>query len=238
MTFHEPDDNMCSHLSQLTEVALKQLVDDSFLSKYVDFDLHLPKAVKGKGIIRLIILGQDPTVGSLEQRRLIKSVLDDPNGLLQRYLKRICFGLDLTLDQDVYVTNLIKNFFLEPPARYPKKVKDEIFRRATPIWWDALMAELEQFPDTPVISLGKPVLASVVKRGKPYDEVAFYWNHSRYRNPEQDGEFRYSDPEDNKTNRLLFPFPHITTGTADPFYKQQFPLYQDYTRQVVHTCAS
>ena len=73
--------------------------------------------VRGHGGIQLVVLGQDPTVKNAEARGRITTVLNlDKPGSLRSYLQRVCAGLGARLDENVYATNVIKNFFTMPPT--------------------------------------------------------------------------------------------------------------------------
>ena len=50
-------------------------------------DARIPKVFQGSGEIKLVILGQDPTVKNIKSRSMINTVLSlDRNGALRRYL--------------------------------------------------------------------------------------------------------------------------------------------------------
>lgn len=86
---------------------VKQLKKDERLGQYVDKTLHIPQPYHGSGTIRLIVLGQDPTVKERERRKAIRTVLtlDEP-GPLSNYLESLCNDLEIQLSENVYATNL------------------------------------------------------------------------------------------------------------------------------------
>ena len=93
---------------------LKRIKSDDDLGQYVDASLPIPQPFGLKADIRLIILGQDPTVKRQDSRKNVKSVLNlDCSGSLRTYLGWVCGYLGLDLDQHVYATNLVKNFFTQ-----------------------------------------------------------------------------------------------------------------------------
>lgn len=83
----------------------------------IDYSLGIVPPHIGSGDIKLIILGQDPTVRNAAQRAKIKRTLnlDKGKGALRVYVERICASLGLSLD-NVYATNIYKYFYALPPA--------------------------------------------------------------------------------------------------------------------------
>ena len=64
----------------------------------------------GNDDIRLIIIGQDPTVKNINSIKKIETTLNlDKKNALTSYINRICNGLGLSLS-NVYATNLFKYF--------------------------------------------------------------------------------------------------------------------------------
>lgn len=93
----------------------------------------------------MIILGQDPTVQDPEYRKKIKVVLllNQPGGL-RRYLGKVCDALDIDLDENIYATNLLKNFFTIPPDKM-RKQDPQFFQKAAGYWIPLLKEEIEEF---------------------------------------------------------------------------------------------
>ena len=53
-----------------------------------------------------------------DSRRRIRTVLNlNKSGALRNYLSRVCEGLGLNLDENLYATNYLKNFFVSPPTK-------------------------------------------------------------------------------------------------------------------------
>ncbi|MCX6078805.1 MAG: hypothetical protein NTW32_04655 [Chloroflexi bacterium] len=126
----------------------------------------------GSGSIKLIVLGQDPTVKNEASRKSIKTVLNlDKNGSARAYLSGVSQKLGIDLKQHVYATNLFKNFFVQPPTQI-KQI--DIFQTFLPAWLPYLKDELAQYPDIPVITLGEPVLQTILMPGLP-DRLREYW---------------------------------------------------------------
>lgn len=117
---------MLSAIKRKAELLLEKFISDPKLSRYVDNKRPIPKVFQGSGDIKLIILGQDPTVKDIASRDKIETVLNlDKSGNLRNYLSKICNHLGVSLDENVYATNYLKNFFIKPPTQ----IKDiDIFK--------------------------------------------------------------------------------------------------------------
>jgi len=91
--------------------------------------------------------GQDPTVKNEKSRASITQVLNlNKLGNLYNYLSRICSGLHLDLEKNIYATNYLKNFFIVPPTQI-KGIS--IFNEFAPYWLPMLREELAEFTHTP-----------------------------------------------------------------------------------------
>ena len=199
----------------------------SEISSYIDTSLTPPDPFRGRGKIRLIILGQDPTVQDPEYRKKIKValLLNQPGGL-RRYLGDICNALDIDLDENIYATNLLKNFFTVPPDTMRKK-DPQFFPKAAAHWILLLREEIEEFENVPILPLGEPVLNCLTKSP---DRVLIrnYWG---YEGPAQYGpNFSYIEPTENILSRVIFPFPHLPGG-AHKIYQQQFDSYLAFMKK-------
>ena len=206
----------------------EELCRDTNLSKYIDAKFRIPKPYIGKGPIKLIILGQDPTVKNAASRQSIKTVLNlDRRGSVLVYLSDVCQKLGIVLGQNVYATNLFKNFFILPPTQIKET---NIFQTFLPAWLPLLQEELAQFPDIPVITLGQPVMQTIVKPGVPI-LVREYWG---YTTEWKDGKlepFQFIKPAENILRRMVFPFPHQPTIRKE-FYRQRMGDYTAYMKSV------
>lgn len=104
MTFEES-------IARRSQAVLEDLLSAPSVGQYVE-NRTVPVPFLGEGEIRLIVLGQDPTVKNEKSRAGIRTVLNlDKEGSLKRYLRRICQGLGIGLEENVYATNVVKNFF-------------------------------------------------------------------------------------------------------------------------------
>jgi uracil-DNA glycosylase len=209
-----------------TEV-LTELRADPNLGCFVHRTLGVPDVFGGKGEVRLIVLGQDPTVKNPRSRRRIKAVLNlDKDGSLRAHLSRICVGLGLKLDQHVYATNYLKNFFVKPPTQIDEI---DVFEMFGPIWLPLLKEELGLSPQAPIITLGQPLLTALV-RGEASPRVRDYWGYtSRWKSGER-GELRHLPPQDNLLERTVFPFPH-QPSIRKQFYSERLADYTAFVRQ-------
>jgi hypothetical protein len=207
-----------------SEEISKQLRGNPLLSRYVDFSLPIPDEFMGDGEIKLIFLGQDPTVKSEKARKDIHTVLNlDKNGQLLYYLQGICRGLGLALGKNVYATNLFKNFFIQPPTQIREI---DIFTEFTPYWLPLLRDELAQFPDAPVVTLGEPLLNSITKKAV---KVRDFWGYVPTWKSGETGAFHYLRPEDTLLDRMVFPFPH-QPSIRKVFYRDRLERYVAFMR--------
>ena len=202
----------------------------SEINSFIDTALIPPVPFRGKGKIKLIILGQDPTVQDPEYRKKIKVtlLLNLPGGL-RTYIGKICKALDIDIGENIYATNLLKNFFTVPPDKR-RKEDPEFFRKAADHWIPLLKAEIEEFENVSILPLGEPVLNCLTKSS---DEVLIrnYWG---YEGPGQYGRnFRFIKPSENVLSRIIFPFPHIP-GLSHKFYRQQMNGYLTFMKEYIN----
>jgi hypothetical protein len=214
-------------VEQRARAVLGAIASDPELARFVDFSLDPPGVLRGSGEIRLIVLGQDPTVKNPRSRARITTVLDlDRRGSLRTYLARVCEELGLDLDRHVYATNYLKGFFVEPPTRIEEIDAFQVFG---PLWLPLLRDELAQlFSGIPVISLGEPLLNMLVCEGaSPY--VRDYWGYTPDWKSGKADPFRYLEPDENRLGRTVFPFPH-QRSVRKQFYRGQMSNYTAFIR--------
>ena len=202
----------------------------SDLGPYIDESLTPPTHFRGKGEIKLIILGQDPTVHDSDKRKNIKvTLLLNQPGSLRRYIEEICKGLDINLGKNIYATNLLKNFFTIPPD-IKRKEDPQFLQKAAEYWITLLKEEIEEFKNIPVLTLGEPVLNCLTKT---HDEVLIRYSWG-FEEPGQYGEKRgYINPPENVLNRIIFPFPHLP-GLKHKIYKQQMDGYLKFIKKYIN----
>jgi hypothetical protein len=219
-----------NELSNKAKKAIGKLAR-SDIGAYVDTTLVPPKPHRGSGKIKLIIVGQDPTVQDPEYKKKVKVVLllNQPGGL-KRYLgDTICKGLVIDLDENVYATNLLKNFFAVPPDTL-RKTDPQFFQMAADHWIPLLKEEIEEFENVPVLTLGEPVLNCLTK-SPDWVMIRYFWG---YEGPAKYGQnFGYIKPEENVLSRIIFPFPHLP-GLRHKFFRQQMPGYLEFMKKLIN----
>ena len=174
----------------------------------------------GKSDIKLIIIGQDPTIRNVEKRKNINVTLNlDKDGALRTYIERICLSLSIQLD-NIYATNLFKYFYTIPPAQTLDVLQAHLNDNLT-----LLSKELSAFPKCPIITLGEPVLKLLVNPGNP-DIVRYYWDYDK-KTKSSNGEFHFVSANDNKLARDFFPICHQPSIRKD-FYNKTFDKYMSF----------
>lgn len=196
------------------------------LGAYTDSSLPIPKPYSGSGAVRLIILGQDPTVKDASKRAQIGTALNlDKRGSLLAYLAHVCSGLGLDIRKDVYATNLWKGFFVRPPTQIDEV---DVLAESREPWLALLREELAVFPDAPVIALGEPLLRQLVLEDAS-PKVRDYWGYTDDWRAGETGTLRYLEASGNRLGRRLFPFPH-QPSIRKLFYKQRLDEYIAFMR--------
>jgi hypothetical protein len=199
------------------------LSNDPVLIK--DIDSSLPflspysKAIKCNDI-KLVFIGQDPTVRNPDSRRTITATLNlDKNNSLKSYLGLVCKILKIDIDTEVYATNLYKCFFTFPPAD-----DETILTRHFKIWTDLLINELSVFKQPIIITLGEPLIKQLIHtRNK---EVKYYWD---YIGTTQSGKnFRAINIQDNYIQRRIYPIAHQPTWSQNKFYRDYLNDYLNF----------
>jgi len=179
--------------------------------------------------IRLIVIGQDPTVKNEVSRKTIETVLnlDKPRGSLYKYISQICEGLGLDLRRHVYATNYAKNFFIHPPTQ----IKEcNILEECSQYWLPLLQEELYLFPFRPIITLGEPLLKALSIDPKKAS-VRRYWGYT----PDWVGAetiFSFVSQEENKLDRRFYPFPH-QPSLRKRFYSTKLQSYLGYMKNTM-----
>ncbi|MBP1467701.1 hypothetical protein EYB53_018445 [Candidatus Chloroploca sp. M-50] len=217
-------------LSQAAHEQTRQLAG---VGSYVDMTLDLPRPYLATGPIRLVVIGQDPTVQRAASRRNITTVLNlDRRGSLRSYLEDICTRLGLVFDQHVYATNACKCFFSDPPTTIKRDHGVDVLDASAHIWLPVLQRELAQFPDAIVISLGEPVLTMLV-HAEQLLPMRNYWG---YHKNWQQGTFtpmHHISATESRVSRAIFPVVHQPTqrGKRTLFYRERRDAYFAYLRQ-------
>ena len=195
---------------------LLKIKDDPKLSQYVTEDKIPSVFIETDDItkIRLVVIGQDPTVKNEASRKTITTVLnlDKANGSISKYLSTICDGLGLNLHQHVYATNYAKNFFIRPPTQ----VKEcNLLDETSCYWLPLLRSELSRFPECIIITLGEPLMHTLLI--KPQKALLRdYWGYTPGRSITQPV-FSYIPPEENKLNQKIFPYLEAHINGVHPY---------------------
>src|SRR5262249_21162676 len=144
----------------------------------------------------------------------------DRSGSLRTYIERVCSALRVNIDTDVYAANLANNFFSLPPATLPSHALE----LAAAEWAPVLNMQLRSHPNAIVLSLGEPVLATLVPAGGT-PSLRWYWGYQGTRRPL--AAFR-SILLARRLGRRVFPFPHSTVALTKPFYRGNLADYCAY----------
>ena len=180
----------------------------------------VPPFMGGKDI-KLIVIGQDPTIRNEERRKNIICTLNlDKQGALRSYIKQICSCMEVTID-NVYATNVFKYFYERPPADTWDVLKKHLSPNLT-----LLKEELNHFPNVPVITLGEPVLKLL---NNDQAKVRYYWRNDS-KTGTKNGEFMCVKAEESKLGRAFYPFCH-QPSIRKQFYKDNL---KDFCQFVIN----
>jgi len=200
---------------------LTALASDPTIGGLVDTSLPAPSPFRGSGPIRLIILGQDPTVKNEQSRKRVATVLNlDRPGSLRNYISQICNALGLTLEANIYATNYVNAFFTVPPASLKEP---DILGVAARHCLHHLIDELRQFPSAPVLALGEPLLRHIALGTAP-QRVREYWGFSPNWRSGDTRPFALLPVQHNSLQRTVFPFPH-QPSVNKAFYSKRLSQY-------------
>jgi uracil-DNA glycosylase len=205
------------------------------VGRFVDVAYPIPRPFVGTGDIRLVIIGQDPTVQRTESRAAITMVLNlDRGGRLRAYLVNLCRDLLIDLDQHVYATNACKCFFTDPPTTILKRDGVDVLAESANLWLPLLVDELAHFPDAFIISLGEPVLA-MLTRPEYRHPMRAYWGYDRRWREGVYLPMRAIDAEESTVGRRIFPIVHEPTqrGRRTAFYRERRQAYLEFIRQAM-----
>lgn len=184
-----------------------------FPENKIDINRQPIPPFKGSEKIRLIIIGQDPTVKNIKSRDKISTTLNlDKNGALKIYITDICNALGIGFE-NVYATNVFKYFYTIPPAKTINVLSDHFKPNE-----ELLIKELSLYPNIPIITLGEPILKLLTDRK---NKVRKYWGY--------DGVgFSYTSLYDH----IAFPFPHQQSKNKK-FYKDHFGNYLSFVKKQI-----
>lgn len=181
----------------------------------IDLELPIIPPFIGRGEIKLIIIGQDPTIKNVKGRKLITSTLNlNKRNSLYSYINVICQGLGITTE-NVYATNLFKFFYTIPPANTIDVLENHLKSNL-----ELLQKEISVYKNVTIITLGEPVLKLLIG---PKAKVREYWG---YESLKKDGfkRFRFSSAENNFLEYDFYPF-HHQPSIMKEFYKNTLNEY-------------
>jgi len=210
------------------EAIQQRLMSDPTLDGLIGSRAAIPRPYIGTGQVRLVIVGQDPTVKRKESRSTISTVLNlDRGGALRVFLKRLCGDLGIELDENVYATNFAKGFFADPPTTLHERTGRDVLAETAAAWLPLLRRELDAYPEAAVISLGEPVLRVLIRPGHP-QAMRHYWGWRRNWKTRGARPFVSLDSNATRLDRAFFPFVHQPTmrGSRTEFYRVR---WADYT---------
>ncbi len=147
-------------------------------------DLSLPPVLPYRisDDIKLIIIGQDPTVKVQKSRKKIEYTLNlDKRGALRKYIKSICTELGIDFE-NIYVTNVFKYFYSYPPERTMDVIQHHLEKNL-----QLLKEEIEYYPSAVIITLGLPVLRLLTDA---HSEVSNFWDYNKI-NKSTNGNYKY-----------------------------------------------
>lgn len=210
-----------------TEIIIKSIEirnslksNNDFKENPIDSNLSpvLPFRITNK--IKLIIIGQDPTVKIEKSRESIEYTLNlDKAGSLKAYINQICSSLGISFE-NIYASNIFKHFYTYPPERTMHVLHSHLTANL-----ELLKEELAAYPRVPVITLGLPVLQLLAGEKS---QVRDYWSYnSKTRNC--DGKFSYCLAKENKLGRDIYPFPHQPSIRKE-FYSLNLNNYIKYLK--------
>jgi hypothetical protein len=193
----------------------------------VDLNLLPITPFIGNNTIKLIIIGQDPTIRNQSERKNISTTLNlNKSGALRNYIEQsICRALNIAIE-NVYASNLYKYFYTTPPSGHIDELRDHL----TPNL-NLINEELTYFPNVPIITLGQPVL-SLLTTHLTYQKVRTYWGYDTSTR-KSDGNFQYCPATFNYLHRKLYPFPH-QPSLRKQFYRNTTPLYLEFMLQSLY----
>jgi hypothetical protein len=199
----------------------KQLKSKSdLLSNPIDLNLPVISPFKGQHDVKLIILGQDPTIKNTSTRIKIKYTLNlDKNNSIKFYIGQICEGMGFDIE-NVYATNLFKYFYTIPPAN----TMDVLTNHLKPNLM-LLKEELKIYSKVPILTLGEPVLQLLTH---PKAKVREYWDYNKITG-RSNRNFTFSEGIENKLEKDFYPFPH-QPSIRKIFYKNTLSEYINFIK--------
>lgn len=193
------------------------------------FGEYVPPYIGG-GEIKLVIIGQDPTVKNPESRKKITCTLNlNKKGSLRSYVEKICECLCISLE-NVYATNLFKYFYTVPPASTIEVLKQHLQPNLELLKDELASLNLPQ--NTPVITLGEPVLRLLLEENRvsgKEKKVRYYWDYNST-TKSSDRNFRFVDESESALSHKFYPFCH-QPSMRKQFYKDWLNDYISFVKE-------
>jgi hypothetical protein len=227
------EDFSVSDIQQRASAIREACLQDAALAPYIRTDMPpanlIPQSFVGGEDIRLIVIGQDPTVSSLRtQQKITTALMLDQHGPLRNYIKGLCIDLGLQLAQ-VYGTNVFKMVLTDTPTRLKKRGVDVLaLIHQAGGWLDLLADEVAQFPDALIITLGEPVLSFLVEDAPK--KMRHYWGYLPRWKEEPLREPGVIPTSASTIGRTIAPFPHVNSKNWG-FYYEARPAYVSFVRE-------
>jgi len=173
--------------------------------------------------IRLLIVGQDPTVKNEKSRGLIEYTLNlDKKGSLRNYVSEIADKLGLRFE-NIYATNLFKYFYSHPPERTMHVLHNHL--EPNP---NFLKDEISAYPTATILTFGLPVLRLL---SRPDAEAHEHWDYDK-KTKRSSGGFTGCIAAENKLERDFFPLPHQPSLRKE-FYNKTLDRYLEFVRNTM-----
>src|SRR5262249_2664433 len=117
-----------------------------------DIALRVVPHYRPGSAMRVMLIGQDPTIDKKPERVKEVLILDDPNSEIRRWLEEI-FGQDNFRAFTIYATNLVKCSFPRPPSKLGGlKFLEPYFQNCK----EYIGIELLSFKPSLVLTFGEP----------------------------------------------------------------------------------
>lgn len=214
------------HIENKLKETKRLLLNDPVLQNDIDFgyDFILPySGAENISDIKVVFIGQDPTVRRSESRKDINVTLNlDKKNSLKIYLKAVCDVLKIDIEKEVYATNLYKCFFKIPPAD-----DQTILTRHFKVWIDLLIYELKAFDNQIFITLGEPLISQLVHSENK--QVKYYWDYIGQ--TKSGANFKCNESSENYLQRRIYPIAHQPAWNRNEFYKIYLKDYLEFIRQ-------